>query len=79
MLFDPEEYMSRVENLTKYCKRVEVYDSGKRRMTKSDVLKNQYKVDIITAYNSLLSYICEFYSNVTPEIQAIELREIYAF
>lgn len=70
MLFDPEEYTSRVENLTKYCKRVEVYDSGKRQMTKSDVLKNQYKVDIITSYNSLLSYICEFYSNVTPECKA---------
>lgn len=67
MLFDPEEYTSRVEDLTKFCKRVEVYESGKRQMTKSDVLRNQYKVDIIIAYNSLLSYICEFYSNVTPE------------
>lgn len=66
-VFEPETYNRLIYELDTVLKRVEVYESQGRPLTKDQEKLNSYRRELIEKFNDLLSYICDFYSISGPE------------
>lgn len=64
-VFELNVYDELRENFMKVHKRIKIFKTDKSRKLPTDKNKlNMYKTDLVTAYNKLLSYVCDFYSTV---------------
>lgn len=60
--YDNDVYKQKIDNFGTIWKRIEPY--RRNPLTKNSKLLDEYKTDIVRTYNSVVSYICEHYSNV---------------
>lgn len=60
--YDNDVYRQKVDNFGTIWKRIEPY--RRNPLTKNSKLLDEYKTDIVSTYNSVVSYICEHYSHV---------------
>lgn len=62
--FDEEYYNELKENFAAIFKRIQPYER-KRKLTKNLELRNEYKNDIVVAFNDIIIYIRQFHDRAT--------------